>query len=160
MAGQLFDPQSAFRSNEFEEWSQSQGIELMPCPAEDHGQIGLAETLIGKLRKDIEKLLSSYPDLTAASAAMQMMTAHNELDRVAGYSPLQWSCGRQPTFDNRYFDGIENEPLHSAEACPSSDFQELAGQTRGGEDLRKVLCRRTTSPCTSFSWTNGSKLPT
>jgi hypothetical protein len=37
------DPEGCFRGLALEEFCVTRGIELSPCPAEDHGQIGIVE---------------------------------------------------------------------------------------------------------------------
>jgi hypothetical protein len=72
------DPEGAFRGNYLEEFCLTRGIDLDPCPAEDHGQMGVIESVIGKVKTDIESLLRSV-DAEPFSAVVQVMAAHIEL---------------------------------------------------------------------------------
>jgi len=45
------DPEGCFRGVLLDEWAKSRGVELQPCPGEDHGQIGIVEATIGKSRQ-------------------------------------------------------------------------------------------------------------
>ena len=54
------DPEGAFRGKYLEDWTLARGIDLDPCPAEDHGQIGIIESTIGKVKSDIRAVLRGF----------------------------------------------------------------------------------------------------
>ena len=73
-------------------------------PAESHGMIGQVERGIGVLKERmIKHLRSSGGD--PREAAWAMVTAHDGLARVGGYSPQQWVFGRNFTDADRLHDG-------------------------------------------------------
>ena len=53
------DPEGAFKSNELMEWAQERGIEVLPCAAEAHHQISLAERMIQTIKQTVKQLLQS-----------------------------------------------------------------------------------------------------
>ncbi|CAK9003417.1 unnamed protein product, partial [Durusdinium trenchii] len=53
------DPEGAFRSRLLEDFCGTRDIELQPCAAEAHYQIGVVERAIGTLRKSVERFLRS-----------------------------------------------------------------------------------------------------
>ena len=116
------DPEGCFRGRILENWCDERGIHLVPCPGEDHGQIGLVEALIKKVKEDARILLRSK-DCDPFSGILQVAAAHNHLDRVGGYAPSQWAYGRLPSFDNRLFEGGNDLPVHTSEAQLGTDLR-------------------------------------
>ena len=51
------DPEGAFRGTALGEWAASRGISLEPCPAEDHGQIGIVEATIRTIKDGVRTFL-------------------------------------------------------------------------------------------------------
>ena len=92
------DPEGCFRGIKLEEWASERGILLEPCPAEAHGQIGVVESLIGNIKQDFRRLLRS-DEMDPFLGILGVVQAHNHLDRIGGFAPSQWACGRLPTFD-------------------------------------------------------------
>lgn len=82
------DPEGSFRSNVLAQWAQRRGVGIRPCAAEDHGQIGIVERLIQKLKDDARMLLRSG-DMDPWLGILAVITAHNQLDRIGGYAPAQ-----------------------------------------------------------------------
>ena len=116
------DPEGCFRGLALEEFCVTRGIELSPCPAEDHGQIGIVEASLGKIKDDIRALLRSQ-DADGFVAILRMVSAHNELDRAGGFAPAQWAYGRLPSLDNRLFEGGHSIPYHSTEGTMGTDLR-------------------------------------
>ena len=116
------DPEGSFRSNLLREWAETRGVELQPCAAEDHGQIGLIEAMVKKVKDDARTLLRGQ-DLDPFVAILQVISAHNHLDRIGGYAPSQWAYGRLPTLDNRLFEGGNSIPFHATEAELGTDLR-------------------------------------
>ena len=116
------DPESAFRGTALADWTESRGILLEPCPAEDHGAIGIVEATIGKLKEDVRAVMRTM-DADPFSAMIHVVNAHNECDRIGGYAPCQWAYGRLPDFDGRLFEGGHGLPIHSSEGTMGTDLR-------------------------------------
>ena len=116
------DPEGCFRGIAFEDWCKTRGIEWAPCAAEAHSQIGIVEATLSKTKEDIRAFLRSS-DSEPFSAILQMVSAHNELDRIGGFAPAQWACGRLPSLDRRLFEGGNADPVHSTEGSLGSDLR-------------------------------------
>ena len=97
------DPEGSFRGYNLNLWAQERGVELVHSPGEDHGQTGDVEAMIGKIKTDTRTYLRDW-DMDPFLGLLHMIHAHNTRDRVGGYAPCQWACGRFPTFDGRLFD--------------------------------------------------------
>ena len=87
------DPATSYTAEDFVEWLTGEGIALAVTAGEAHYQLGSGERHIQTIKTVARKLLSKYPnaplkDLMAAAAA-----AHNQQERVSGYSPVQWAFG-------------------------------------------------------------------
>ena len=104
------DPEGAFRSNELAYWAEERGIEVLPCVAEAHQQIGDVEGLIGKIKQSMRLVLQEQPNCDPMSAAHQVLAAHNSIERVQGFSPNQWVFGRDKTMVGRLFEGGHDVP--------------------------------------------------
>lgn len=76
------DPEGCFRGVQLEEWASTRGVELAPCPGEDHGQIGIVESTIGKIKTAARALLRGV-DCDPYLGILQVVTAHN-----------QWLCAK------------------------------------------------------------------
>ena len=79
-------------------------VELMPTPGEDHGQIGVVESAIGKIKASVKALLRSQ-DTDPYLGLLQIVTAHNQLDRIGWLRPQHnGPYGRLPSLDGRLFE--------------------------------------------------------
>ena len=94
------DPEGCFRGIALSDYLSARGVELLPCAGEDHGQIGTVERLINKIKTDARTLLRSI-DVDPYIGILHVVGAHNMLDRIGGYAPIQWTYGRFPEADGR-----------------------------------------------------------
>ena len=132
------DPEGSFRSNALAQWAQRRGVDIRPCAAEDHGQIGAVERLIRKLKDDARTLLRSE-DMDPWLGILAVITAHNQLDRIGGYAPAQWAYGRLPDFDGRLFEGGNSVPFHSTEGTLGTDLRaNLQIRVKAEEQFRRT----------------------
>jgi hypothetical protein len=110
------DAEGAFKGRELEEWASERGVEVEVVPAEDHGQVGIVERLIGVLKQNVKTFLQGHAgDCDVARAVTLMAAAHNEHENVQGFSPLQWAFGRKPSLSGRFFEGAHDDPQHCSE---------------------------------------------
>ena len=131
------DPEGSFRGYNLNLWAQERGVELVHSPGEDHGQTGDVEAMIGKIKTDTRTYLRDW-DMDPFLGLLHMIHAHNTRDRVGGYAPCQWACGRFPTFDGRLFDSGLNVPYHCSEGVKNSEMQKnLQVRVRAEEIYRK-----------------------
>ena len=132
------DPEGCFRGTMLLEWAASRGIELAPCVGEDHGQIGVVESLIGKLKSDTRALMRVEP-CDPYVGLLQVIGSHNQMDRIGGFAPAQWAYGRLPSFDNRlFFEGGNHLPFHSSEATMGTDLRSnLTLRVKAEEQYRR-----------------------
>lgn len=107
------DREGAHRGREVEEWGESYGVEIQAIPAEAHGHIGKVERLIGSLKEKLLRHLrsSSQPPQVAAYA---MVSAHNNLMKVGGYSPAQWVFGKGFSDSGRLHNEATDLPFWSS----------------------------------------------
>ena len=70
---------------------------------------------------------------------LAVITAHNQLDRIAGYAPAQWAYGRLPDFDGRLFEGGNSVPFHSTEGTLGTDLRaNLQIRVKAEEQYRRT----------------------
>ena len=136
------DPEGAFRSRVLEDYCASRDIELEPCAAEAHHQIGVVERSIGTLRKSVERYLRAEASEPWA-AIMAMCAAHNEMARVGGFSPCQWALGRSPGLDEKmHTSGRDGTSLHAAQRDPHEEVsRNLAVRLKAEEMYRKQMAQ-------------------
>ena len=115
------DPEGAFRSGVMGQWSSERGIEILPCAAEAHGQIGLAERAIQTIKNTVRQLVQGS-EFSGWLAIIQACRAHNELEKVEGFSPYQWAFGRQPTMSGRMHPSDHDVPYWTSSAAPGSNM--------------------------------------
>ena len=115
------DPEGAFRSTALSTWADERGVELLPCAAEDHGQIGVIERAIRTLKSSTRQILQGG-DVHPWQAIAHACQAHNQFERVEGYSPYQWAFGRQPTLTGRMHDSDLDMPYWTSVQVPGSSM--------------------------------------
>ena len=131
------DPEGCFRGAVFSDWCKSRGVDLQPCPGEDHGQIGIVESTLGKIKEDCRAFLRAEMG-DPMNGVFQMVSAHNHLDRVGGFAPAQWAYGRLPTLDQRLFEGGNELPFHCTEGGLGTDLRtNLQIRVKAEEHYRK-----------------------
>lgn len=115
------DPEGAFRSGELQQWCSERSIEVLPCVAESHGQIGIIERAIQTVKATVRQLLQSS-EFSPWEAVVHACQSHNELDKIEGYTPYQWAFGRQPTHAGRFHDKSFDDPFWTSSAVPGSSM--------------------------------------
>ena len=72
------------------------GIRPEQHPGEAPWQAAITENTIGIIKDTMTKVALQRPDLSVSEVLANAVLAHNELERVRGFSPAQWAMGRQP----------------------------------------------------------------
>ena len=134
------DPEGSLRSRLLEDWCARRDVELQPCAAEAHHQIGVVERMIGTIRKSVDRFLRSE-EATAWEAVLAMCAAHNEHAKVGGFSPNQWALGRDPGLDLKMHEsGRDGAPIHVGQRDPKEAVSKaMAVRTRAEEAYRRMV---------------------
>ena len=66
--------------------------------------------MIQTIKQTVKQLLQSGQH-EPWEAIVQACQAHNEFERVSGYSPFQWAFGRQPSLTGRFHDKAYDDPF-------------------------------------------------
>ena len=74
--------------NELIAWGEERGIHFLPCAAESHGQIGIAERAIQTMKSSARQILQGS-SVSGWVATQEACRAHNELAKVEEFSPFQ-----------------------------------------------------------------------
>ena len=96
--------------------------EVSPCAAEAHGQIGVVERAIQTIKHTVRQMLQSG-EKEAWQAVICACQAHNEMERVDGFSPYQWAFGRQPRLNGSFHDRAHDDPFWTSSAVVGSSMQ-------------------------------------
>ena len=91
------DPEGAWRNREVHEWLSDMQIALDLHPGDASWQASVTEHTIGIVK-----------ECTAAA-----VLAHNEMERVRGFSPAEWALGRSPNWDQSFIDSGNETPATS-----------------------------------------------
>ena len=89
----MTDPATCFSSDGFSSWTATQGFGLFITAGEAHFMLGAVEGLLKPLKETAVRLMTSSPNLSIFTAACLACAAHNQQERVGGYSPAQWAYG-------------------------------------------------------------------
>ena len=130
------DPEGCFRSKLLEAWASDLGIEVTPCPAEAHHQIGQVESLVKKLKQDAITLLAGHP-VGAHRALLHSAAAHNTVHRVQGFSPAQWAFGRDFGPGGRLFESEQDLPVVQNSVLQGHTFHDHMEVRRAAEDIAR-----------------------
>ena len=128
------DPEGCFRSRLLEDWAAERGIEIFPNPGEAHHQTGLVESLIGKIKADATTLLHGE-EMDPYRAILNMVTAHNSIHRVQGFSAAQWAFGRDFSFGGRLFESDQQLPAIERQADPRHAFGQSLNTRMAAEEV-------------------------
>ena len=117
-------------------------MELLPCAAEAHYQIGTVERMIGVIRKTLDRFMRSE-ETTMWQGVMAMCAAHNENGKVGGFSPNQWALGRDPGLDLKLHEsGRDAAPLHLSQRDPKDELSKtMATRMRAEENYKRMVAQ-------------------
>ena len=118
----MTDPEGSWMTRDFATWLGSCGIGCGVTAGEAHYQLGLVERAIGVIKAMVKKIATKHSDLTGIEMIHLACTMHNDLERIRGFSPLQWAKGKHPDGMDGDADGFDNLPLRMQEADPNSEF--------------------------------------
>ena len=93
------DPEGVWIGKELQDKLSEDGIRLEQHPGEAPWQAAITENTIGIIKDTMTKIALHRPDLTVQEVLAGAVLAHNELERVRGFSPAQWAMGRQPNWN-------------------------------------------------------------
>ena len=92
----LMDSQTSFAQGVFPEFLQTVGIGSAVTAPEAHWQNGVAESLIGALKRTMRRLRTEDTTLSPEAVATLAAFSHNHMHRQKGFSPIQWAYGVDP----------------------------------------------------------------
>ena len=94
----LMDSQTSFCQGVFPEFLSTIGIGSAVTAAEAHWQNGVAEALIGTMKRTMRRIRNADTSLSPVSVGVLAAYAQNHTDKIHGYTPIQWAYGAQPNF--------------------------------------------------------------
>ncbi|CAE7706187.1 GIP [Symbiodinium sp. CCMP2456] len=118
------DAESALRGALLRDWCSTRGVELVHAPAEHHQFISEVERSIGTLRRKIEVFIRERPE-QPRQVALSMVTAHNSMARIHGFSPLQWTLGRDMSLSGHVNESPGELSALSSAGTPGSDLHQV-----------------------------------
>ena len=133
------DKEGAHRGRDLEERAEGHGIEIQAVPAESHGAIGQVERLIGTIKRKLLAYLRSSDDPPEV-AVWALMSAHNTMSNIHGYSPAQWVFGRNFSDSFRLFNG-EDLPYWSGMSSSTRMQKQLTARLNAEQHHREFTLR-------------------
>ena len=94
----LMDSQTSFCQGVFPEFLSTIGIGSAVTAVEAHWQNGVAEALIGTMKRTMRRIRNADTSLSPVSVGVLAAYAQNHTDKIHGYTPIQWAYGAQPNF--------------------------------------------------------------
>ncbi|CAE7365335.1 GIP [Symbiodinium natans] len=130
----VVDSQSSLRFGQFPEFLEHAGIGLTVVPGEAHWCHGRTEAMVQVAKRTMRRLRNEAPDLSPQSLATLVVNAHNNSDKVLGYSPTQWAYGYDPNRDHDFED-----PLEANKDCMPGPkvFQDMVKMRERAEQINR-----------------------
>ena len=148
----LMDSQTSFCQGVFPEFLQLVGIGSSVTAAEAHWQAGVAESLIGVIKRTMRRIrnedTSLGPDAVGALAAH----AYNHIVKIHGYSPIQWAYGANPEAWAYGHDPLE---INKEQVFGHQTYADLQRK----RDLAEQICREERARNTMTRLLNSSSRP-
>ena len=105
------DPGGAWRNKEVHERVSDVQIILDLHPGEMPWQASVTENTTTKIVKNtVSRIALERPDVKSTEVLSAPVLAHNEMERVRGFSPAQSALGRSPNWDPSFFDSGKETP--------------------------------------------------
>ena len=103
------DPEGALTSVEFLDFILGRGILLDTCCTQAHWQNGITERAIRTIFESADALVADQ-DINMREAVHAAVEAHNTMERVEGYAPMQWAFGRHRSWTGNLHENNECDP--------------------------------------------------
>ena len=133
----LVDAQTSLCKGDFVRFCQSIGIGVAGVPGEAHWQHGATESMVKSVKNTMKKLRSEQPSMSPRLCGLLASHAQNHVDRIKGYSPIQWAYGVEPGRWNMDHDPLEVNQEHNL--SPAQFWQLQRGRQRAEEVHKKEL---------------------
>lgn len=93
----LVDAQSSLCKGTFPSFLRSIGIGLCVAAGQAHWQHGATESGVKAIKETMKRLRNEQPTLSPKVCSLLAAAAHNQTDKVKGFSPIQWAYGSDPS---------------------------------------------------------------
>ncbi|CAE6971276.1 TY5A [Symbiodinium sp. KB8] len=126
----VVDSQSSLRFGLFPEFLEHAGIGLTVVPGEAHWMHGRTEAMVQVAKRTMRRMRNESPDLAPPVLAALVVSAHNNSDKIMGYTPTQWAYGYDPNRDLDHDDPLyaNKVVLSSLNRLSSKASQDLCGR--------------------------------
>ena len=133
----LVDAQTSLSKGDFVRFCQSIGIGVAGVPGEAHWQHGATESMVKSVKSTMRKLRAEQPSMSPRLCGLLAAHAQNHVDRIKGYSPIQWAYGVEPGRWNMEHDPLEVNQDH--DLSPAQFWQLQRGRQKAEEVHKKEL---------------------
>ena len=107
------DSEGAWRNKEVHEKLSDTQIVLDLHPGDASWHAFVTENTIGFVKDTLTKIVLERTDMKSTEVLAAAVLAHNEMERVRGFSLAQWALGRSPNWDQAFFDSGTETPAPS-----------------------------------------------
>ena len=129
------DRDGVWRDKEVHERLSDIQIVLDLRPGEASWQASVTENTIGIVKDTMTRIALERLDLKSTEVLAAAVLAHNEMERVQGFSPAQWALERAPNWDQSFFENGNETP---------SFLEHLQGMENSQRSAAQSTQRRTT----------------
>jgi len=148
----LMDSQTSFCQGIFPEFLQLVGIGSSVTAAEAHWQAGVAESLIGVIKRTMRRLRNEDSTLAPESVGALAAHAYNHTIKTHGYTPIQWAYGAKPEAWTYTPDPLE---INKDQIFGHQTYADLQQK----RDLAEKLCKEEQARNTMTRLLNASSRP-
>ena len=130
------DPAGSFRGEHMSSFCDRHGIYLDIIPGEAHWQIGDTEQAVQGLKRLMDKLAATDPDIGADECLSIAVSTFNQRELIRGFSPTQHVLGHCPDQTGRHLHAGTQPP---EEPILSSTPEELRREAQLRAEAEKAL---------------------
>ena len=130
----LVDAQTPLSKGDFAKFCQSIGVGLSVVPGEAHWQHGATESMVKAVKETMKRIRNEQSTLSPKLCGLLASVAQNQVDRVKGFSPVQWAYGLEPGQWH-----LEHDPLevNSHNNMSTADFWQVQKNRDKVETIHK-----------------------
>ena len=132
------DRDGVWRDKEVHERLSDIQIVLDLRPGEASWQASVTENTIGIVEDTMTRIVLERLDLKSTEVLAAAVLAHNEMERVRGFSPAQWALGRAPNWDHSFFDNGNETPSFLEHLQGMETARDAQPKARNEERLKRA----------------------
>ena len=144
------DQEGAWRNKEVHERLSDMEIVLDLHPGEAPWQASVTENTIRIVKDTMTRIALERPDLKSTEVLAPAVLAHDEMERVRGFSPAQWTCTELGSIILRQRQRNARSELSGTSARGGKSQRRVAESKR--RTAEESISGKKQTPCTFQTW--------